>query len=127
MGIDKVEDDAVLFQRLKGLVNVYHHAALWIMDWCRHECEGTAAGGTEGFSVHGHELDCMLVDREELLSQMIAGEQDHPLVREERIVTSLRRLVASPKQIPGVPVKWHARRDFLFFKPNPRYLRTPCI
>lgn len=117
----KDDIDVIEYQRLKELINLYFHGSLWVLGWCRQEEAGVSIDERTGLSVHGEELDCLLVDREELLSLLIAGELDSIWVRATRSYQYVTLDGKISSAAPVVPVD-ATRVERLDLKPDPALL-----
>lgn len=107
--------------RLKELLHLYFHAAMWTVDWCRLGGSGADPGSLPEFCIHEDELDCLRIDREELLSLLIAGGSDNPWVRGTARYHYATYEGRTECAQTGVPVDGTHVED-LYLRPNPLYL-----
>lgn len=121
MGSSGDAKNVVELGKLMDLLNLYFHAAVWIMEWCQDECRGEKREAVQGFTVHTVDLECMEIDREELLSQLMAGTSDDPFVAGVSSYMYATYEGGVRRAVPGVSVNGTSVIE-LVFKPYPRYL-----
>ena len=66
-------------QRLIRLVNLYYQAHMWMIGWL-----GKDPHATSELPVNNDEIDALGLNREELLSLLIANDQSHPWIAATR-------------------------------------------
>jgi len=120
MDFDDEKTSEELRQQLRELLGLYYNAASWIIYWFVHtQCHPSSE--VPGFTMHWHEMQNLKIDREELLSLLMAGATDNPWVAatDRYDYPTFEGNIQSAK--PGIAVN-ATSVERLHFKPDPKYL-----